>query len=102
MAQVAAVRKMLPPFQEKPAAELLALSRGKPFLDGNEMPSHIARRLSQQMTQAGLHCELLDRTRTGYLPVSDSGGCIIEDDSLAEAVIQRMLAAGVPVHHAEE
>jgi hypothetical protein len=72
-------------------------------LDLGVFPAPEARQLIEEAQAEGLEVVAESASSVGYLPVDRTTGCVwlIEDAAEALAVVQAMLAAGVPVQDIE-
>jgi len=100
-ADVLALRRLLDEFRDRPMHEVWNQLRGsESYTIPRDFTNLEMRSLVERAERAGLTVTLDGEQRGGYLPISaDGGALIIEDDELAKAVAEKMIAAGVPVEH---
>lgn len=99
LTEVAAMRDTLDDFRDQPVRSIWDKLRGSSSYSIPETLSNLeVRWLVDRTDRASLRTSVVPVDRSGYLPVNrDGSAMIIEDDRRAQAVVQRMIAAGVPV-----
>ena len=97
--EIAAMRKLLDEFRDKPASEVLDRLRGvREYQLDHSFDDTSSRHLVEKATQLSLNAKRQPYDRSGYLPIDPNGGTLlIERDDLSNQVVKNMLKAGVPV-----
>lgn len=103
LAEVKAVRAIIPTYNNRSVAEVLGELRGKPKLHLGSFETRVSRHISKLCHHHGLTIEKNVQDQGGYLPVNEltNLALAIEDDRLRVAVIEEALRRGVPVKHVE-
>lgn len=102
LSEFAAVRRSLPEFRDAAPATLKEKIGESGTLQLGVMPTDEARKIVQELQSQGLRVVAEDASEVGYLPLDRTIGCawLIENKVESEAIVQEMLAAGVPVQDA--
>jgi hypothetical protein len=102
--ELAAVRRVVPDFQNKPPAEALARMGDGGRLEVDELPGPEARRMAAALQAAGVRVTVRNTSRVTYLPVDldTRQAMLVEDEQVAEQLAHEMIRAGVPVEHIAE
>jgi hypothetical protein len=103
LAEMKAVRVIIPTYNNRSAAAVFGELRGKPKLDLGSFEMREGRHISKLCHDHGLTIEENVQDKSGYLPVNEltNIALVIEDDTLFLAVIEEALRRGVPVKHLE-
>lgn len=101
--ELAALRRCLPQYRHMAPAELRAVTADSDALPLGVMPTPEARQLIAAAEAQGLQVLAEGASYVSYLPINRTTGCAwrIEDDAESVAVVEAMLAAGVPVQMIE-
>lgn len=99
---LAAIRKLLPEYQELQPADVKQRLGNKSELTLDPMQTDKALELARRAGELGLSAEVVDASHVSYSPLRrtpEGGlwGMIIEDEDYAQALCERMLEADVPV-----
>ena len=96
-------RRCLPQFRDLSPAAVRAQVGQSGELPLGVLPSPEGRRLIEAVQGQGLRVVAEGASSVGYLPLDRTTGCawLIENELEARAVVQAMLAAGVPVQDVE-
>lgn len=97
--EVTALRNFLDEFRNVPMNEVWKQLRGvQQYVAKQTMGNIEAHALPPQAERLGLDVTLTAKSERGSIPISPDGSAlIIENNELAEQVIEKMLQAGVPV-----
>jgi len=102
MSEVRTLRQLLPGLRALPAREAVKRLSAAPYYDLPEPTSNIEMRsLVDRAKALGLVVEATVEDHSWELPVRGGSVLLIEDDTTARRVCERMRAAGVPVEHIE-
>lgn len=103
LAEVKAIRAIIPAYNNRSAAEVLGELRGKPKLELGTFEIREGRHISKLCHHHGLTIEENVQDQSGYLPINEltNIALVIEDDPLLVAVSEEALRRGVPVKHIE-
>jgi hypothetical protein len=103
LTELLAVRRCLPQFRHMAPEAVRAVIGESGGLPLGVLPSPEARELIRMAEAVGLRVMAEGASAVGYLPFDRTTGCgmLIENDEEAAALVQEMLAAGVPIRHVE-
>ena len=101
--ELAALRRCLPDFRDLPPAEALARAGTAGRMELPDLPGQDARRLAENLRQAGLKSVLRNTSAMSYLFMDETTGhaLLVEDEHEAERLAREMMAAGVRVERIE-
>jgi len=101
VAELSAIRALVPRFTNAPVTELKReVGELHEFVLG-EFPNLEARKLLAGATARGLKTRTEDTSFTSYFPAANGTCLLIDDQELAQRVVEKMRLRGVPIVHAE-
>ena len=97
--ELAALRRLVPHYSNMPPAALRELVGHAGEHSLGDMPGDTARELAAEAQKIGLKFTVENTSIVGYLPFDKTTGCawLIDDEEESKAVVESMIAAGVPV-----
>jgi hypothetical protein len=97
--EISKLHKIVPELRSKKITSIYKELKGHSIYRTQENYGNMeSRRLYSQSIELGLNVELQSEQIGGYLPISkDNSALIIEDDSLANMVVEKMIEAGVRI-----
>ncbi len=103
IAELKSLRQLVPELRNRPLLELVVAMRGQHhYRIPKRLAAMNAHDLVEVALRAGLTATVESIDRSGYDPIAPDGcALIIEDDHLADQVVQRMLEAKVLVTYVE-
>lgn len=98
-AEIFALRKLLSDFRDKSWQEVTTELTGIPYYEIPFRSFDRMQELDKRAKQLNLKTSQHNHRVVSYLPMSsdEKSGLLIEDDALNDAIIKKMLDAGVPV-----
>lgn len=101
VADVKALRAVVPDLQVKPASAALAELRGHAELTLGEFESQVARALRKRCETVGLRVVCYPRQVVSHSLINEQTKMflLIEDDSLSQAVAKEGIKQGLPLRH---
>ena len=97
-AEIIALKKVIPEFENKSIVELFKLLKRKDNYTVEERFGNIqSRQIGQMATELKLEFELKSMDLGGYFPYKENQIFIIEDNDIRQAVVEKMIAAGVEI-----
>ncbi|MFZ6757895.1 hypothetical protein ACO0K9_11860 [Undibacterium sp. Ji50W] len=104
LADINALRAVVPGFADKPPGEIVALVRKAKRFPLGEHESACARKLIQQCESQGLQVEITGRQVVSYRLINQisNRSLIIEDEIICRSVAEEAIRQGLGVIHSEE
>jgi hypothetical protein len=102
--EIAAIRKLIPIYRNTPVIEVKSLLSHQKEIDLGVLSWSETNRMIEYSRELDLEVIAVDSSHTSYLPInrSTNQALLIEDNALANRIIEKMLKLGVPVVDFEE
>ena len=97
--EIASIRKLVEAYQNTPITEIKSLLSSRKEIDLGILPGIEANRIVRRAKQLRLRIISTDASTTSYLPINrkTNMALVIEDDTIAKRVIEKMMECGIPV-----